>query len=276
MSYPTSEIVATAPEPFTEQDFIHGRVEAITTPGASIFMTWPHGDETLGPRTAHRLYSEYPGLLEATDYLCGNPAAAQQDPPARYIEEDLNRSYLPGSTSKSYEHGRALQTLRHIQEGGYRHILDVHTTTVEQADCMIISNAYLDTAPVQEIIAASPVSHIVVFPPEIALQGLIGNVPGSVSIEYNRELADRVGVNHLITTLQGLTQGAPTIKPHERGFYYVEGVIPKSEDPGLDAKNFELCKDGYYPVLFGENSYRTDPTKSYLGFRAVSRELVTV
>jgi hypothetical protein len=66
------------------------------------------------------------------------------------------------------------------------------------------------------------------------------------------------------------------VGPRQRAFYYVGHPIPKTEDPGMDARNFELCADNYYPVLFGENSYRSDPTKTYLGFAATRREIVTI
>lgn len=276
MSYPVGETLSTIEEPFAEADFVEGRVESMTNPDAPIFMTWPHGDETLGPRTQYHLYSERKDLLPYVDYLCGNPQAASQDPAARYVDEDLNRAYRPGAEPGTYEQKRAQRTREMIDEGGYRFILDMHTTVVEQEDCIILDGRILDTPPVQEILAASPVRHIVVFPPEIAQQGLIGNVPGSVSVEYNRRLADEVGVDHMATTIEGLVRGEPLHDPLERQLFHVDGLIPKSEDPGLDAKNFEVCADGYIPVLFGENSYRKDPTKNYLGFRAIRSEVVVL
>jgi hypothetical protein len=100
--------------------------------------------------------------------------------------------------------------------------------------------------------------------------------PQSVSVEYEREKAARVGVEETLVTIEGRVAGRPLVGPQERAFYYVSHPIPKTQDPGLDAKNFELCADGYYPVLLGENSYRNDPTKTYLGFAATRREILII
>src|SRR6185436_10666281 len=83
---------------FTLNDFLHGRPEAIiqATKSPKILILWPHGNEELGPRLGHHIYTQRPDLLAHIDYLCGNPRAAAQTPPANYTESDLNRDFNLG------------------------------------------------------------------------------------------------------------------------------------------------------------------------------------
>lgn len=274
---------------YTEYGFIHGDPESLIQADQDprILIEWPHGDETLGPRTGYRLYSEQPELLANVDYLCGNPLAAGQDPALRYTGDtpgydvsgtDLNRSFTPGVPSQSYEQHRAADILQAIEQGRYGYVLDMHTTTTDSGRYIIVDERFLNNQAVQDIIAASPVQRVVVFPEWVARDGLIGNVPNSVTIEYNRQLADEIGVDDTMLTIQGLIKGKSLIpvRQRQRELFRVTELIPKDRDPGLDSKNFVLCRDGYYPVLFGNNSYRRDPTKRYLGFAATTKEVVSI
>jgi hypothetical protein len=273
--------------PYAEDDFIHGRPEGLLQADGDprLFAVWAHGNEHLGPRVGHHIYSERRDLLTHVDYVCGNPLAAAQQPQARYTQDivtpgftkagtDLNRSFTPGIKPQSYEEYRAAEIRTMIDEGDYDYVLDLHTSTTEVDHCFLISREFEDDPAVRSIIAASPIDKVIVLPEEIARWGLIGNVHNAVSIEYERSKAAAVGVQESLLTIDGLVQGRPLIQPHERAFFDVSHPIPKAEDPGLDAKNYELCADGYYPVLFGENSYRRDPSKSYLGFAATKRRVV--
>jgi hypothetical protein len=254
-------------------------------------LVWPHGDETLGPLVGHHIATERPDLLEHVNYMCGNPRAASQTPPQRHTNgitpgytakgTDLNRSYSPSKKPESYEEWRAQEILRETRN--HRLTLDLHTSTTDIGRCMLISERYRDDEGVREIIAASPISRIVVLPEnitmpngaqvELATTGLIGNVAGSVSVEYNRELAAETGVEDTLLLIDGLVSGTPRVAPQEREFFNVSDFVLKTQDPGEDAKNFKMCDLGYYPVLYGENSYRKDPTKPYLGFAAATREI---
>ena len=260
---------------FTEDDFIHGHpetmIQADTRP--KVLIVWPHGDETLGPRLGYRIQSEHPDLLGHVDYMCGNPYAASKNPPERYIETDLNRSFNPAAAPASYEEKRAQIILDQIEIGDYDYVLDVHTSTTDVGRFFLANHR---TKAVDTIIAASPLTRIVMMPDHIAQAGLIGQVPNAVSIEYDRRVAETCGVEESLLLIDGLVQARPLVELQEREFFYVTRPIPKTEDPGLQAPNFKLCADGYYPVLFGQNSYRSDPSKPYLGFAATSREVVTM
>ncbi|HSD56336.1 MAG TPA: succinylglutamate desuccinylase/aspartoacylase family protein [Candidatus Saccharimonadales bacterium] len=294
MSTPLHEI--NEPAVYSLEDFAHGRPEAImqASPDVEqrIFMMWPHGNELLGPSVGHHMYTQRPDLLERVDYMCGNPLAAEQEPQRRYTEgitpgytkegTDLNRSFSPDIDPQSYEEARARKISEIITNGNYGYVLDVHTSTTDFGSCFLIGEQYREEPAVREIIAASPISNIVVMPENIpygdkqvplVTTGLIGNFANSVSIEYNRDLAAKVGVEETIKTIDGLIAGQSLYGRRKRHFFNVDDFMWKTQDPGPDAKNFELCEYGYYPVLYGENTYRKDPTKPYLGFAASTRDI---
>ncbi len=269
---------------FTESDFMHARPKQIVkaTKRPRIYIVWPHANETLGPRVGYEMYANRPRLLDNVDYVCGNILASQNSPAiikpgvaGRYTKNgtDLNRSFQTNGSPASYEERRAEEILAQIKNGDYDYVLDLHTSTTEVGKCILVSDEYFHNRAVQDMIAASPIAHVVVLPASIARMGLIGNVPNSISIEYHAPVAQKAGVGDVLAIIKGLIEGAPTGNPIEREAFYVSGLIPKSQDPGLSCKNFELCKDGYYPVLFGENTYRNDPSKDYLGFAASRRDV---
>lgn len=260
---------------YTKEDFTRGTPEEILEADKhpKVLVVWPHGDETLGPSIGHHIYEERPELWEHVDYMCGNPRAAQADPPQRYVESDLNRSFNPEDNLQTYEGGRAQQIMSRIAIAEYDYVLDIHTSTTKVGRFFLASRR---NEAVDKMVAASPITRIAMMPENIARAGLIGQVQNSISVEYDREVAKEVGVEESMKLIDGLISGRPLVAPTEREFFYVTRTIPKTEDPGIDTPNFELCDDGYYPVLFGENTYRTDPTKDYLGFAATSREVVTL
>lgn len=272
--------------PFTEDSFMQGQPESMIQAEGDprVLAYWPHGDEKLGPQVGYAMYSRRRDLLHHVDYVCGNPLAAAQVPQVRYTQDvitpgytkegtDLNRSFTPGIVPASYEEHRAAETLALIEKRGYTHVLDLHTSTTKVDSCFLISEEFEEDPAVREMIAASPIDKVIVLPEGIARWGLIGNVHNAVSVEYERGKAAAVGVEETLVMLDGIVNRRPLVDKRERAFFYVSHPIPKSEDPGLDALNYELCRDGYYPVLFGENSYRSDPSKPYLGFAATRRNV---
>jgi hypothetical protein len=262
---------------FTQQDFLQGMPEHIFQASGKekIFMMWPHGNERLGALVGHHIATERPDLLDHVDYMCGNPRAAAKQPSERYVETDLNRSFSPKGEPQTYEEIRASSIKNRIRQEGYKYVLDVHTSTTDVDRFLLIGMRR--SQAIDEIVGASVVDRIVVMPEHIARAGLIGHASQSVSIEYNDKLADEVGVEETIRMIDGLVAGKSLVTPKDREFFYVDKTILKSEDPGDVARNFEHYAAGdYYPVLYGENSYRKDLTKNYLGFAATQREAATL
>jgi hypothetical protein len=270
---------------FTEAGFINGAPETLfqAEQQPKILVVWPHGDELLGPKLGYHLATERRDLLEHVDYMCGNPEAAQASPSRRYIETDLNRSFAPAGEPSSYEERRAQAILGTIRTGGYNYVLDLHTSTTD-VDRFFLAGRERNDA-VDTMVGASVVDRVVIMPDMVkmvgsesrvplGLSGLIGQVPHSVSVEYNADLANEVGVDETVLMLDGLIAGTSLVAAKPRDFFYVDGFIPKTNDPGEAARNFELCAEGYYPVLYGENTYRKDPTKPYLGFAATVKDTI--
>jgi hypothetical protein len=258
---------------FTHDDFIHGRPERLF--GASkkpkVLVLWQHSNERLGPNVGYYLYTKRPDLLEHIDYLCGNPRAAQAG--RHWIDTDLNRSYRPASQPVGYEEHRAQEILEIIRSRNYDYIVDLHTSVTDVDRFIIIHE---DNPTIRAMIGASFENRIVVLPPHIYQVALAGQVNHCMALEYNQDIADEPAVvEQVVHFLEKLIRGLAH-EPKPREFFYIDGTVPKSRDPGLHVRNFEWCDDGYYPVLFGtgERSYRQDPTKSYLGFAAKRKETI--
>jgi len=257
---------------------VHGdpaeRMNATESP--EILIISQHGEEEFAALVEYQIQTARPDLRRNVDYICGNPLAAakgirSQDP----TQDDLNRSFnLPPNHPRYHSPEREIadRLLPILQR--YRYVLDLHTSDTDCGRFFLAARPH-DPA-VEAIIAASTIDQIVVMPPHITAPSLIGNVEQSISIEYNEVLAHTPeAVAEVLQIIDGLIASAPQQgSARERFFYYVERAVPKSEDPG-NVHNFELCGDGYYPVLFGEGpkSYRNDPSKAYLGFAATRREV---
>ncbi len=230
-----------------------------------------HGDELLGKEVGEFIQGERPDLLEHVDYICGNIEGTKQYPPVRYPDTDLNRSFNPDGEPTGYEEDRAQEILAQIRRAKYDYVLDVHTSTADVDRFFLIAKR---TKEIDMLISASPITRVIVMPEAIVKASLIGQADNAISIEYDRELAKKIGVTETIELIDGLISGHLRAQESEREFFYVTRPIPKTEDPGPMAKNFELCAEGYYPVLFGEDAYRRDPKAKYLGFAAEKVERV--
>jgi len=146
--------------------------------------------------------------------------------------------------------------------------MDLHTSLTLADRCLIIDSANLATRAIRNFIQASPVRKIIAFPSWIACEGLIGRVPHAVSVEYQKDLSREYGVPETVETIRALIEGeGREHTPVEREIYHVDGHIKKGEEPEPGARDYELCKKGYYPLLYG-GTYKDDPSKSYVGFRA--------
>lgn len=258
---------------------VHGvPAERITATGSPrIHIVALHGEEELAGLVEHEIQVGRRDLQEYVDYTCGNPKAAAKGARSQNPElDDLNRSFnLPP------EHPRYNSPERHIADRllpsllSYDYVLDTHTTDTGQGRFFL--TAQPEHPAVRAVIAASTIDQIVVLPPPVTAPSLIGNVPQSISLEYNEILAHTPqAIAEILHIIDGLIAGKPQHdKPLPRYFYHVGHAVPKAADPG-NVRNFELCNEGYYPVLFGEGpkSYRNDPSKTYLGFAATRREAV--
>ena len=220
-----------------------------------------HGDERLGPRLDRFLKSDTTGRFATVDYLCGNPRAYRRN--VRFTETDLNRSYGVAHPA-SYEEKRAHKILQIIEAKKYDYVLDIHTSRADVGHFFLATHLQ---GPVRKVIAASSFRRIAIMPPHIADCSLIGQATQAISIEYDCRLArNKRTLQELVSLLNNLL--ADVSELHQREVFFVRGRIPADSTISYEAKNFKLCKQGFYPVIFARNgSYAT-----YKGFAADKKE----
>jgi hypothetical protein len=259
--------------------FLAGRPEARigATGTPSVLIAWLHADEELAPRVAHYIYTQRPDLARHVDYICGNPRAAASVPTVGFCETDLNRSFQPAHQPASYEELRALEILDLAHK--YDYVLDLHTAvSPEMGDSIFTAQEMFDKPAVRDLIAAAPNRRILVVPTPVARTSLLGATSNTLTLEYSATIAKERGIADVISTIERLIGTSPAV-PKEREVYFIDGAIPKSEDPGPMARNFEFWESGgYYPILLGTGprSYREDPTKDYCCFYSKRKELLVI
>ncbi|HEU5187232.1 MAG TPA: hypothetical protein VFT87_01880 [Candidatus Saccharimonadales bacterium] len=256
----------------TIEKMLQGLPETILPPikQNSVLITWQHTNEELAPRTMHHILTKRPDLAPHVGYICGNPLTAATQPEKGFTESDLNRSYKPVGEPKTYEEKRAVKVLELARR--YSYVLDIHGAVGDTGDFLIVAEDKVDSPAAAKIIAASKNKWIVVMPRFIADSTLIGAANNAVVVEYFVGHVAQ-GVRDSEAIIEALVTDTIPHDPFEREFFFVTGTVPKTDDPGLDAKNFELVQDkhgGYYPIILGTGprSYREDPTKDYCCFAA--------
>ena len=265
------------------ESFLRGIPEkVIATEKPKIAITWLHTNEDHAPIVAHELYRNHPTLAAHINYICGNPHTAKHAPEKGFTYDDLNRSFSTETLNnpKSYEHHRAVEVIKFVKDA--RYILDMHNTVCTNfGKVMIIKEDYFHKPRIQEIIAASPLKRILLVSEDVGDLTLIGEEKArAVTLEYELGLSHSEAVPDAIQTIKALLHGNEHHRPFEREIFRMVGSIPKTDDPGLETKNFEpfTGKDGqtHYAVFLGTGprSYREDPTKDYCGFYATIERTV--
>lgn len=205
-----------------------------------------HGNEPLGKEAADLI--AFPADMDVKCIVAHPEAVLAGE---RYLETDLNRSF-PGAVGGSKEERIALQLHKALADRDF--VIDVHTTTADTPPFIIAVSE-----SVQDIIAATPLEHVVLMPPHFAKgKSLLDHVRG-VSLEFNKDVPAEEVAAVLLTLLQNIRSG--------------EVAGPKSFYRGVDVllgnavlENFSLVKQGarigdkvaprdFYPVLSGEQSY---------------------
>jgi succinylglutamate desuccinylase len=241
-----------------------------------VFVAGQHGDESLAPRVAHHLYTHEPELCRYVDYAHINPEAAAQG--LRHVGQDQNRAFgapvradATEAELSAWERADDIRDL--IEKRVYKYVLDLHTsdTTTEPFFLAHRRNPVTD-----RIIGASTLTNVAMLSPAMVPNTLMSVVRQAISIEFSRadEGCDVQVITELIKRLVFNESG----EPQERRFFNINRKIIKGKDrdPG-DVPNFELCADGYYPILLGKpgdrHSYRNDPHTDMLCFAAYTVEV---
>ena len=194
-------------------------------------------------------------MLEYVDMLIGNPRAFAAC--KRYIESDINRSY--NTTLDTYESRRADYIKNYIAVNKPDLVIDFHTTTAVQPNCLITSTIndgetrrYLRASRVNRIIVVRPLcditevaSHFVAY--EIPNDNINTALLGTICDDIMRFVRSEVASNNKVV-------------------YQMQGkILTKDSDILSSRDNFVYRKDLHYtPSFIGEKAYKEDGT--YIGF----------
>lgn len=226
-----------------------------------------HGNELLGIKLYQFLLAQHSALLESIDFVIGNPRAYAAH--KRYIQSDLNRSYQ--SNGARYEEQRAREILRYIDATEPDIVLDMHTTTCKQPNCLIVGN--LENTALRRFLRASHIKTVL----EVkSLNDIASAVTNVVGYEVPNDHITPELLNHITNDLRRFvrgTRGAVT-----KDVYHMVDKIYKKDVTTREADgfvNFKMNKKlGFVPIMTGENSYKKQT--NYLGFKASAPEKITI
>ncbi|MCA9340693.1 MAG: succinylglutamate desuccinylase/aspartoacylase family protein [Candidatus Saccharibacteria bacterium] len=225
-----------------------------------------HGNELLGIKLYQRLLQKHSPLLEHIDFIVGNPKAYALG--KRYIDCDLNRSY--GVDGSQYEQRRAREIIEYAQLTKPDLILDMHTTSCHQPNCLIVRN--LSGAMKRRFLAASHIDAVLQVEPMNDI-GTIGDNVVGYEIP-NRAISAKI-LDDIVQDLQRFIEGSA---PHtHKTLFKMRGKIYKADTTSDQVKsfiNFQMHELGYVPIMTGNNSYKKQT--NYLGFKSSAPEKITI
>ena len=221
-----------------------------------------HGDEIIGEQLYRHIQEHAPDIYPHITFVLANPLARSSG--KRYIETDMNRSYSPTSP-QTYEEYMARGLLAHIEHSQYDLVLDIHTTHCVQPPSLLMAPNCDDE--VRAFVRSTSIKNIVTIDHEIVQTSLIGQVRNAVSVELQQETVDDAALSYIIDDIRRYIHAQEFSGKHS--VYRMYDLIKKTSISEEDAKllrNFSLSRQGFYPILVGNNSYRKNT--HYLGFKA--------
>ena len=214
-----------------------------------------HGNELLGPKLFSYLLQHRKEVLEYVDMLIGNPRAFAAC--KRNIESDINRSY--NTTLDTYESRRADYIKNYIAVNKPDLVIDFHTTTAIQPNCLITST--INDGETRRYLRASRVNRIIVVRPlcditEVASHFVAYEIPNA---NINTALLDTI-CDDIMRFVRS------EVASNNKIVYQMQGKIATDHKGILSSKdNFVYQKDLHYtPSFIGEKAYKENGT--YIGF----------
>ncbi len=226
-----------------------------------------HGNELLGIKLYQRLLIKHSPLLEHVDFIIGNPRAYAKN--VRFIEQDLNRSYQD-SSSKTYEAHRAQEIKKYIEQTKPNIVLDMHTTTCKQPNCLIIAS--LDDPMICRFLRASHITKLLQVQPMGDIVTL--SIP-VVGYEVPNRAINVTLIDEIITDLDYFVRN--TSRSPQKELFVMSDKIYKSDvtpEQAATFVNFEMHPLGFVPIMTGNNSYKAQT--NYLGFKAIAPENIEI
>lgn len=227
-----------------------------------LILAATHGNELLGIKLYQRLLQKRSPLLEHIDFMISNPKAFAAK--KRYIDCDLNRSY--GTNGSKYEQQRAAAITEYVRLTKPDLILDMHTTSCKQPNCLIVGT--IDGAMRRRLLAASHIDRILQVTPMNDVAMLGNNVVGYEI--PNRSITSAL-LDDIAEDLQRFVDNQ-LAHSHKKLFVMQDKIYKRdvTDEQASTFINFEMHELGYVPIMTGENSYKKQT--DYLGFKASAPE----
>lgn len=223
-----------------------------------LIVTLQHGNEVFGKKVVDNYKNSN------IDTIIANPKAYKEK--KRFIETDMNRSFRR-NPAKSYEEKRAHKLLEIAQE--YDFVIDIHTTTSNVEFVPIIANT---TSLIHTALSHLPSEEVALMAFNGVKNSLIGNVPNSISLEFNEDYAGQEVSMDIIRDLVDGIMSRITGQYTRKEIFEIKGTIPATMKIDKDEENFKLSsRYGFYPFLLGEKNYR-----DYQGFFANKKKSIKI
>lgn len=229
-----------------------------------------HGNEWTGvyavTRYADQLKQKYQNLN--LEFIFANPEAHKIN--KRFKDEDLNRAFefLHENRETSYEHQRAKEIKKMIKDDCF--VIDLHTTTSNMGNTVIISHANALNFHVAKKLTESLEDTRIIYSPDpnrkyLASQSQysmmieVGPVPNGVinSVTLEGTLSVLNQILTTLSTLTNLTTGSVEIYEEIEDVYYPQsgGELTACIHPDFQGKDFEFVEGEYTPFksFTGEN-----------------------
>lgn len=169
------------------------------------------------------------------DFILGNPEAGEKN--VRYIDQDLNASY--GTNTDTLESRRSQEILDLISSENV--VIDFHTTSAKGPPFTILMDRAM--FPLAE---RTGLTHAVLMTHNIKKGHALINVRDGIAVEISG-YDTQESFDASLSVLDALESG----RSSPFTLYEVYDLIT---EPG-EYENFVESKDGFFPVLVGEESY---------------------
>lgn len=169
------------------------------------------------------------------DFILGNPEAGERN--VRYIDQDLNASYA--LDTHTLESKRSQEILDLISPEDV--VIDFHTTSAEGPPFAILLDRTM--LPLAE---RTGLAHAVLMTHNIKNGHALINARDGIAVEIS-EYDTQESFDVSLSVLDSLERE----KSSPLSLYEVYDLIT---EPG-QYENFVECKDGFFPILVGEESY---------------------
>jgi hypothetical protein len=206
-----------------------------------------HGDEKIGIEVVQNLKK----LKDYFDVLIANPKALKAE--KRFIDNDLNRSYLGNRYSASYEEQRACKNFQVAKK--YQFVIDLHEASSGRDDFVIIPR---DRAGEKFPLSWIGLNKVLLWP---FPRGPIGQfLDGSIELEFGMKDRERAAVVGKATKIVGdfiaVITEQKVLRETKKDWFYVYGEKSLKEikniDQYLDFEKTKINNEEFYPLLVGQ------------------------